>query len=191
MFYENNFLNFSIIYNSPWAPLDLPVLRLCPRQLWKNLCSSTALCKVMETWLQPLTSLPKTSRRSHLFGPGAPIHGLWKRNCLLVTTLVKVITEAKTSELYRVSKVIEFGLRIIFMAVFLFCFFCFWFFFALFDGTMSFFNLFRLLYLRKCFNSPHYIQDGTKDFRGSRCSFSHLTLLLFLTWPLVALYLLV
>lgn len=118
MFYENNFLNLSIIYNSLWAPLDLPMLRLCSGQLWKNRTSSTAPCKVMETWLQLLTSLQQTSLCSHLFGPGAASHGLWKRNPLLVTIPVNVITEAKRSELYKVSQVIDFGLCIIFMAVF-------------------------------------------------------------------------
>lgn len=52
MFYENNFSNFSIIYNSLKALLDLPVCQLSSavEQMWKNTASSAALCKVMETW---------------------------------------------------------------------------------------------------------------------------------------------
>lgn len=47
MFYENNLSDFSIIYNSPWTALLLPV----PRTAVEKSVFSVALCKVMETWL--------------------------------------------------------------------------------------------------------------------------------------------
>lgn len=77
----------------------------------------------METQLHQVTSLQQTSLCSHWFGPGAPSHELWKRNILLVTPPVKVVKEEKRFDLYKVSQLIDFGLCIIFIAVFSVLFF--------------------------------------------------------------------
>lgn len=96
----------------------LTCARLCPGQRWKNRTSSAAPCKVMETRSEPLTSLQQTSRHGRLFRPRAPSHGVWRRNPLLATTPVTVLTEAKRCELYKVRQLIDFGL-------FVCCFFLF------------------------------------------------------------------
>lgn len=101
-----------------------------------------------------LTSLQQQGLRGHLFGPGAPSHGLWKRNPLKpVENRVK--TEAKRCELS------SDGLSILVFVSFLCLFFVF---FALFDDTLGSLILsgFSTSNEGTCFHSVHYIYDGTK-----------------------------
>lgn len=118
MFYENNFSNLSIIYNSLQAALVLPVLQLCPGRQRKNRTSSAALCKVMETQLYWHHYSKQGLCAVICLGPGAPSHGLWKRNPLLVSTPVKVKNRSKDVSFTKTAKLSIF-LCIIFMFVFL------------------------------------------------------------------------
>lgn len=98
----------------------------------------------METWLQLLTSLQQTRPTRSSAGPGAPSQGLWKRYPLFVTTAVEVKTGER--EMWAIQS--QPGYR-------------FWSWshdFALFDDTLSYFNLlgFSTLNEGKGFHSVHY-----------------------------------